>query len=268
MIQGKSKNTQEKAGPERVRKIVEDVFSFSLAQRDHFDESVAEESQRLTQAKLGDICARCQSAQEFLANPQENKAAPALAAKDTSPKNHAPRRYHLLRLVSSKLSLVFSDPRESARMPRGAVMGIDAYLRRVLRKQVYTELNDQAARILLVSGRDDTSIVNSVNGNPGHRAFLQTLLVRFILSFKEFSVAKEALIDEMRDCTDSDEPEFTERHFHTMLNALFSDVFLAARSDGDQALFDYQFGGNTVRALDAVAKKISTDHQRVMARSP
>lgn len=258
-----SKDADKPSGPERVRKIVHEVFTFALVQRDHFDEKVAEESKHLTQIKLKEICKSCQGAG---GEAPQAADSPSIAEKASEPVSHDARRYHLLRLVAAKLSLVFDDPRESARLPRGAVMGIDAYLRRILRMPVYTELNEQAGRILLVSGRDDTTILNSVNANPGHYNFLINVLVRFALSFKDMSLAKEALLDEMRDCTEAGEAEVSEEHFHTMLNALLSDVFLAARSDGDQAMFDYHFGANTARELDSVAKKITRDHQRLMAK--
>jgi len=132
-------------------------------------------------------------------------------------------------------------------------------MRRIFGLSVYRRLNDQAERILLLSGRGDDIVLRAVMSNFMHRQFFMNVLVRLGLSFRNFDVAKHLFMEDLNESRPLGSAKLEKPAFHMMMGALLNDVFLIAKSQDDGALLDFLYGQRTARGLEEVVALMSKD---------
>lgn len=250
-------SVDEKSGPDKVGRIVSEIFTFVLANRDAFDTSVAEAGAQMTLARLSKICDACGALPAGLVPDVE--LIPLNEEPIERPKGQEQRRLHLLRLISCKLSHAFDKRFNPNPLDRQISMGIDIYMRRAFGMPVYRRMNDQAERILLVSGRGDDVVLRAVMGNFLHRQFFMNVLVRLGLTFRNFDVAKHLLMGDLNECRPSGVPALTKQNFHAIVGALLNDILLMAKSQDDGAILDFQYGQRTARGMEEVSQMLAKD---------
>lgn len=240
-----------RSGPDEVGRIVSEIFSFVMANPEAFDASLAEAGAQMTLSRLNKICDAC-GALPSCDVPQV-ELIPINEEPIERPKGQEQRRLHLLRLLSCKLSHAFDKTLNPDPLDRQVSIGIDVYLRRLFGQGVYARLNDQAERILLVSGRGDDQVLRAVMGNYQHRQFFTNILVRFGQSFRNFDVARHVFMEDLNESRPLGSKAVGKGAFHTITGALLNDLLLMAKSQDDGALMDFQFGPRTARGLEEVA---------------
>ena len=247
----------ERSGPDEVGRIVSEIFSFVMSNPEAFDTSMAEAGAQMTLARLNKICDACGALPE--------PPAVDLIAIDEEPierpKGQEQRKLHMLRLLSCKLSHAFDKKLNPDPLDRQVSIGLDVYLRRLFGMAVYRRLNDQAERILLVSGKGDDQVLRAVMSNYQHRQFFTNILVRFGLSLRNFDVARHLFLQDLNECRPAGVPQVGKKEFHTFAAALLNDLFLMAKSQDDGALLDFQFGPRTARGLEDVSVKLAKDRR-------
>ena len=257
MAQGNQDDQDERSGPDEVGRIVSEILSFVMANPGAFDASMAEAGAQMTLARLNSICKACGSL-PACDLPQVD-IIPISEEPIERPSGQEQRRLHLLRLISCKLSHAFDKRLNPDPLDRQVSIGIDVYMRRVFGMSVYHRLNDQAERILLLSGRGDDVVLRAVMGNFMHRQFFMNILVRFGLSFRNFDVARHLLMEDLNESRPLGTPRLGKSAFHLIVGALLNDVFLMAKSQDDGAALDFQFGPRTARGLEEVVALLSKD---------
>lgn len=252
----------DRTGPDKVGRIVSEIFTFVSANPGAFDASIAEAGAQMTLARLNKICDACGA---LPANdlPQV-ELIPINDAPIERPSGQEQRKMHLLRLVSCKLSHAFDKRLNPDPLDRQVSIGLDVYLRRIFGMSVYTRLNEQAERVLLLSGRSDDAVLRAVMGNFMHRQFFMNVLVRFALSFRNFDVARHLFMDDLNESRPLGSPRLGKSAFHLIMGSLLNDVFLLAKSQDDGALLDFLYGQRTARSLEEVVTLLSKDR---MARN-
>jgi hypothetical protein len=181
------------------------------------------------------------------------------------PSGQEQRKMHLLRLISCKLSHAFDKRLNPDPLDRQVSIGIDVYMRRIFGLSVYRRLNDQAERILLLSGRGDDVVLRAVMSNFMHRQFFMNVLVRFGLTFRNFDVARHLFMDDLNESRPLGSPQLGKSAFHLIMGALLNDVFLIAKSQDDGALLDFLYGPRTARGLEDVVSLLSRDRLQKIA---
>lgn len=247
---GDNKSAQD--GPRRIQKILGEIFEFFLAHGQMKNLALADETIRMTGNKLGQVCQDCQMQLMGSGDVDEDAPPPPTAGNEK-------RRLFLLRLVSSKLSHLFDPVHNPNPMDRAYAMGLDLYFRRIFPQQVYVRLNGEAKQILGASGRDDVQVVNTVNTNPFFSAFMQNVLVRMVLTFKDYEAAKGLFMQDVNDALPSGYDEMTNEQFRVLMSALLFDVFMKGKSEMDGKLLDYRFGKGTADILNFVSDKFGAD---------
>jgi len=228
-----------------------------MANPDAFDASMAEAGAQMTLSRLNKICDACGELPAS-ALPQID-LIPINEAPVERPKGKEQRKLHLLRLISCKLSHAFDGRHNPDPLDRQVSIGIDVYLRRIFGIPVYTRLNDQAERILLLSGRSDDQVLRAVMSNFMHRQFFVNVLVRFGLSFRNFDVARHLFMEDLNESRPMGSPELGKTAFHMIMGSLLNDVFLIAKSQDDGAAMDFQYGPRTARGLEEVVALLAKD---------
>ena len=253
-----AQNSQDdRSGPNQVGRIVSEIFSFVMANPDAFDASMAEAGAQMTLARLDKICTACGS---LPANDlPQIELIPINDAPIERPSGQEQRKMHLLRLISCKLSHAFDKKLNPNPLDRQVSIGIDIYMRRIFGLSVYRRLNDQAERILLLSGRGDDIVLRAVMSNFMHRQFFMNVLVRLGLSFRNFDVAKHLFMQDRNEERPRGTPKLEKSAFHLIMGALLNDVFLIAKSQDDGALLDFLYGQRTARGLEEVVALMSKD---------
>ena len=249
-------NQDGQDGPDRISGIVDELFEFVIENKNHIDRNVADESTRAARATLSAICSDCRETIEDKTPEIEINKSPAPLPN----KENEQRKMHLLRLVSVKLSHAFDKKHNPNPIERKFSVGIDYYLRRLFTADVFDQLNDQAQRILMVSGVGDNVIINNINTNPHHKNFLNNILVRFAQSFRKFNTARFQLMEDLNESNPS-APPLGNNAFHLIMSSLLNDLMLTARSQRDGAMMDFLYGPKTSQALDEVSKAL-TDNRR------
>lgn len=247
----------ERSGPDEVGRIVSEIFSFVMANPEAFDSSMAEAGAQMTLARLNKICDACGA----LPEPPAVDLIAIDEAPVERPKGQEQRKLHLLRLMSCKLSHAFDKTLNPDPVDRQVSIGLDVYMRRLFGMDVYRRLNDQAERILLVSGKGDDVVLRSVMSNFQHRQFFTNILVRFGLSFRNFDVARHLFMEDLNESRPLGTPPLGKRDFHTFTGALLNDIFLMAKSQDDGALLDFQFGPRSARGLEDVSVLLAKDRR-------
>ncbi len=245
-------------GSERIYSIVNELFEFVIENKDHIDRNIADESTRAARASLSAICSDCREA-----GTAEDETPEIEINKSPPPAPHTgneQRKMHLLRMVSVKLSHAFDKKHNPNPIERKFSVGIDYYLRRLFTAEVFDQLNDQAQRILMVSGVGDNVIINSINANPHHKNFLNNVLVRFAQSFRKFSTARFQFMEDLNESNPS-APSLGKNEFHLIMSSLLNDLMLTARSQRDGAMMDFLYGPKTSQTLDDVSKALA-DNRR------
>lgn len=245
----------ERSGPDEVGRIVREIFSFVMSNPEAFDASMAEAGAQMTLARLNKICDACGQLPEIPAVD----LIPINDAPIERPKGQEQRKLHLLRLVSCKLSHAFDKTLNPDPLDRQVSVGLDVYLRRLFGMGVYARMNDQAERVLLVSGKGDDQVLRAVMSNFQHRQFFTNVLVRFGLSFRNFDVARHLFMEDLNESRPLGTPAVGKREFHVFTGALLNDIFLMAKSQDDGALLDFQFGPRTARGLEEAAALLAKD---------
>ena len=241
-------------GPERIYGIVNELFEFVLENKNHIDSNIADESTRAAMSALSAICNGCREENIIDDDAPEieiNKTPAPLPKKENEQ-----RKMHLLRLVSVKLSHAFDKKYNPNPIDRQFSIGIDYYLRRLFTAEVFENLNDQAQRILMISGVGDNTIINNINANPHHKNFLNNVLVRFAQSFRKFSTARFQIMEDLNESNPS-APPLGKNEFHLIMNSLLNDLMLTARSQRDGAMMDFLYGPKTSQTLDEVSKALT-----------
>lgn len=255
MAQGHKDDPDDASGPDKVGRIVSEIFSFVMANPDAFDASMAEAGAQMTLARLNKICDACGSL-----------PACDMPMADLIPINDAPierpsgqeqRKMHLLRLISCKLSHAFDKRLNPDPLDRQVSVGIDMYMRRLFGMEVYKKLNEQAERILLVSGHGDDAVLRAVMSNFMHRQFFMGVLVRIGLSFRNFDVARHLFMEDLDEARPLGTHRLDKRSFHIIIGAMLNDVFITAKSQDSGALLDFQYGPRTARGLEEVVQLMS-----------
>lgn len=247
-------------GPERVLKLLNEIFEVVAEHGGRMDDETVTESIRMTTAALSRVCRECQG-QKAAAEvpPIEEKPAEPAPKNKSEKQDEEKRRLHLLRLTTCKLSNLFDTVNNPNPMNRATAHGLDTYLNRILGSAVYDHLNDQAGAILKVTGRNDVAVLNSVQSNPFHRLFLQNILVRIALSFKRYASAKRAFISDLNAVLPSTMDPVGHAEYRMILGALLFDLFIQSKSGRDSELLDYEYGPKTVKNLNAVAEQFGRD---------
>ena len=248
---------EDRSGPDEVGRIVSEIFSFVMSNPEAFDASMAEAGAQMTLARLNKICDACGALPDM--------PAVDLIAIDEEPierpKGQEQRKLHMLRLVSSKLSHAFDRTLNPDPLDRQISIGLDVYLRRLLGMGVYRRMNEQAERILLVSGKGDDQVLRAVMSNFQHRQFFTNILVRFGLSFRNFDVARHLFMEDLNESRPLGSRQVGKKEFHLFTGALLNDIFLMAKSQDDGALLDFQFGSRTARGLEEVGTLLAKDRR-------
>lgn len=257
-------NQDERSGPDQVGRIVSEIFSFVMANPDAFDASLAEAGAQMTLARLNKICDAC-GALPACDVPQV-ELIPINDAPIARPSGNEQRKMHLLRLISCKLSHAFDKKLNPEPIDRQVSIGIDVYLRRLFGMAVYRRLNEQAERILLLSGRSDDAVLRGVMSNFMHRQFFMNVLVRLGLSFRNFDVAHHLFMGDLNESRPLGSAPLGKKAFHLMMGALLNDVFLIAKSQDDGALLDFLYGQRTARGLEEVVTLMSKDRRESIAQ--
>lgn len=251
-------NSQDdRSGPNEVGRIVSEIFSFVTSNPDAFDASIAEAGAQMTLARLDKICTACGSLP--VADLPSVELIPINDEPIARPSGQEQRKMHLLRLISCKLSHAFDKHCNPDPLDRQVSIGIDVFMRRIFGLSVYRRLNDQAERILLLSGRGDDVVLRAVMGNFMHRQFFMNVLVRLGLTFRNFDVARHLFMDDLNESRPLGSPELGKSAFHLIMGALLNDVFLIAKSQDDGALLDFLYGPRTARGLEDVVSYLSKD---------
>jgi len=256
----------DESGPDEVGRVVREILSFVLDNKEAFDPSLAEAGAQMTLERLSKICNTCSTA-PIQPLPETNlvDANPVILNEGpiARPGKHEQRQLHLLRLISCKLSHTFNKHLNPRSLDRQVSVGLDMFLRRLLTMPVYTQLNEQAQRILLVSGKDDETVLRTVMESFMHRQFFTNILVRFGLAFRNFDVARHLLMRDLNECRPVGTPELGKDAFHMIMGALLSDILLMAKSQRKGALLDYQFGARSLRGLNEVGHRLAKDQREI-----
>jgi len=241
--------------PARIRNIVGDLFTLTVTHGHRIDETTAEHALSSARQRLSDICLEC------LAGTPEQVAtsdpSPMTATPQTGQKDH--RKYFLLRMLSCKMSHLFDTHNNPAPLSRACSHGIDTYIRRLFSLAVYEQVNSRAGEILNMCGTGDTKILNAIQDNPDHKAFLENALVRIAVSFIKYTNARDMFISDLNMAMPNTADPLTHENFRAIIGALLSDVFLLGKSMGGNDLLDYRYGANTSLILDQVAVSFSKD---------
>ena len=241
-------------GPERISNIVNELFEFVLENKNYIDSNIVDESTIAARATLSAICNGCREAgidEDETPEIEINKSPPPIPHT-----GNEQRKMHLLRLVSVKLSHAFDKKYNPNPIDRQFSIGIDYYLRRLFTAEVFENLNDQAQRILMVSGIGDNVIINNINTNPHHKNFLNNVLVRFAQSFRKFNTARFQFMEDLNESNPS-APSLGKNEFHLIMNSFLNDLMLTARSQRDGAMMDFLYGPRTSQTLDEVSKALA-----------
>lgn len=253
-----AQNSQDdRSGPDKVGRIVSEIFTFVSANPEAFDASIAEAGAQMTLARLDKICTACGSLP--VSDLPQVELIPINDEPIERPSGQEQRKMHLLRLISCKLSHAFDKNLNPDPLDRQVSVGLDVYMRRIFGMAVYRRLNDQAERILLLSGRGDDVVLRAVMGNFMHRQFFMNVLVRLGLSFRNFDVARHLFMEDLNESRPLGSRELGKSAFHLILGALLNDVFLIAKSQDDGALLDFLYGPRTARGLQEVVELLSKD---------
>ena len=247
------KSPRDDDGPSRVHSIVSELFEFVLENKQHIDKNIAEESVVSAKETLGVICKTCREIND------EGDAPEIEISQTSSPEprsDNDKRKMHLLRLISCKLSHAFDKKHNPNPIERKFSVGIDYYLRRLFTPEVYEQLNEQAERMLMVSGVGDNVIINNVNTNIHHKNFLNNVLVRFAQSFRKFDTAHYQFMDDVNQSNPSAQP-LGKNEFHLIMSSLLNDLMLTARSQRDGAMMDFLYGPRTSQVLDEISQNLS-----------
>jgi len=252
-------NQDDRSGPDKVGRIVGEIFSFVMANPDAFDASMAEAGTQMTLARLNDVCKACGSLPE---NDMPQVDIIAINEEPIErPSGQEQRHMHLLRLISCKLSHAFDSRFNANCLDRQVSVGIDIYMRRLFGMSIYKRLNEQAERILLVAGRGDDAVLRAVMSNFMNRQFFINILVRIGLSFRNFDVAQHLFLKDLNECRPAGTPRLDKSTSHLILGALLNDVFLMAKSQDDGAALDFQYGLRTARGLEEVVTLLAKDRR-------
>jgi len=250
-------NTDKSAGddgPVRVHAIVSELFEFVLENKQYIDNDIAEESILSAKEALNTICHSCNTSRTDDGDAPEIEILQTPSPRPQSGNDQ--RKMHLLRLISCKLSHAFDKQHNPNPIDRKFSVGIDYYLRRLFTPDVYEMLNEQAERILMISGIGDNVIINNVNANPHHKNFLNNVLVRFAQSFRKFDMAHYQFMDDINESNPSATP-LGKNEFHLIMNSLLNDLMLIARSQRDGAMMDFLYGPRTSQVLDEISQSLS-----------
>lgn len=247
----------DREGPNEVGRIVSEIFTFVSEHPEAFDATMAEAGAQMTLARLDKICNACGSLP--VSDLPQADLIPINEEPIARPSGTEQRKMHLLRLISCKLSHAFDKHLNPEPIDRQVSVGIDIYMRRIFGLGVYHRLNDQAERILLISGNGDDVVLRAVMGNFMHRQFFVNILVRVALSFRNFDVAKHLFMEDLNAARPLGTPEISNTAFHLICNAMFNDLFLMAKSQDDGATLDYQYGHRTTRGLVEVVDLMHKD---------
>ena len=241
-------------GPERILRILSEIFDLTVDQERRMDPATAEKIIKMTADKLAEISLDCRQRAPV---STARRIDPAAQPKKTS--EALKRALFLLRLVTCKLSGLFESEGDPNPLDRSAILGLDAYMKRIVEPAVYVYLDEQAKAILEVSGDDDTAILHNIQLNAFHRAFLQNILVRVALSFKGYLNAKALFISELNKATGPGDPPVGQAEYRRIMGALLFDLFAQAKSPAEGALLDYQYGPKTAKIISTVAANVGHD---------
>jgi len=178
----------------------------------------------------------------------------SVAQSGGAPTKDTRRNRFLLRLVLSRLSHLFAG--NKAILPRSLTEGIDTYLKKAFGPIIYDELNNEADQILwnLHTG-DDRELWDSINKNPPVRRFVDTIFIRILFRFENFANGKKTFITIVdRTMQDKSNFSFTEDHFFSVFEAMFSDLWTEAQNEGQRVRWDFLFGDGTSSRLIEILK--------------
>ncbi len=241
-------------GSEQILRILSEIFDLTVHQGRRMDPGTAEKSIKMTAEKLVEICLDCRQRAPV---STVRRVDPAAQPKKAS---EAPKRaLFLLRLVTCKLSSLFESEGNPKTLDRSAVYGLDAYMKRIFEPGVYAYLDEQAKAILEVSGDSDNAILNNIQFNAFHWAFLQNILVRIALSFKGYLNAKALFISDLNKALGPSDPPVRQAEYRMIMGALLFDLFVHAKSSVEGTLLDYQYGPKTAKIIAAVANNFGHD---------
>ncbi len=241
-------------GSERILRILSEIFDLTVDKGRRMDQATAEKSIRMTADKLAEICLDCRQRTPVTT---ASRVDPAAQPKKES---EAPKRaLFLLRLVTCKISSLFDSEGGGKTVDRSAIHGLDIYMKRIFEPAVYAYLDEQAKAILEVSGDDDATILNNLQFNAFHWAFLQNILVRIALSFKGYLDAKALFIADLNKGVGPSDPPVLQDEYRMIMGALLFDLFVHAKSSMEGALLDYQYGPKTAKIIAAVADNFGHD---------
>jgi len=241
---------------DRILKILCEMFDLTIAQGRRMDQATAEQSMKLTADKLVEICLNCRNRPPM---PAIQLALPSSKPEEAQEGDEPKRALFLLRLVSCKLSSLFENEDGPKNIDRSATYGIDAYLKRIFEPPVYAHLNDQAKEILEVSGDDDATILNNIQFNDFHWAFMQNILVRIAVSFKAYHSAKTLFMKDLNSELQPGDPDVGQAEYRMIMGAMLFDLFIQAKSGLEGALLDYRYGPKTAKIVSAVAGHFGRD---------
>lgn len=247
---------QKTGGTERILRILSEMFDLTIAQGRRMDQATAAQSMKLTADKLVEICLECRNRPPM---PAIKSVVPLPEPEETKEEDEPKRALFLLRLVSCKLSSLFENEDGSKNLDRSATFGLDVYLKRVFEPPVYAQLNEQAKEILEVSGDNDATVLNNIQFNDFHWAFLQNILVRIAVSFKSYHSAKTLFMKDLNSELQPGDPDVGQTEYRLIMGALLFDLFIHAKSGLEGALLDYRYGPKTAKIITAVAEHFGRD---------
>lgn len=215
-------------------------------------------AEQLTQS-VSDNCAACQAASVPPAAAAGRRSRIGTVSRGAID----PRRQRfLLRLVVGRVSHLFAG--DTPILPKTVTEGIDRYLRKALGDVIYSELNREAEALLAKLGTDnDREIWQRVGGDGDHRRFAETILIRILLRFENFTAAKRIFMSVVgMAMNQGGKFPFRDGHFHILFEALFGEIAANLDNEGQRIMWDYQLGDTTCKRLDLIVKAAKADRRQ------
>lgn len=205
---------------------------------------------------VSDNCSACQAATMAY---YEGAAETSRIGVVTTVMRDPRRQRFLLRLIAARISRLFVG--DHAVLPRTVVEGIDRYLKKALGDIVYTDLNREAGDLLTKIGTDDDRVIwERIYENADWRRFADTILIRILLRFDNFTAAKRVFMSVVgMAMANGSKFQMKDGHFHMLFKALFGEIAKSTTDEAKRILWDYQFGEDTSKRLSEIFKRAKAD---------